>query len=99
MSKKLYKSHKNRMVAGVCGGLAEFFNIDATIIRLIMALLIVLKGAGLLLYLIAAIIIPREPDVEDEDDIDNLKSANVNEGESKEGMHTDEEFDSYFNKK
>jgi len=98
MTKKLYKSQKNRMVAGVCGGLAEFFNIDATIIRLIMALLIVLKGAGLLLYLVACIIIPRES-LEPEEDVENLKSANVNDGEEKSGQHTDEEFDSYFNKK
>ena len=48
------------MIAGVCSGLGEYLNIDATIVRLIWAL-IALSGAGLLVYLIAALIIPEKP--------------------------------------
>ena len=60
MNKKLYRSTNNKMIAGVCSGLAEYINIDPTIVRLIWAL-IALSGAGVLAYLIAAIIIPEKP--------------------------------------
>ncbi len=45
MDKKLYRSTKNSMIAGVCGGLGEYFNIDPTIVRLLAVLLILLKGS------------------------------------------------------
>lgn len=56
-SKKLYRSEKQKMICGVCGGIAEYFNIDPTIIRLVWVLF-GLTGSGLLVYLAAAIIIP-----------------------------------------
>lgn len=56
--KRLYKSKTNRVFFGVCGGLGEYFNIDPTIIRLILVLLICGAGFGLLAYIIAAIIMP-----------------------------------------
>lgn len=64
MHKKLYKSSSNRMLAGVCAGIAEYFNIDATIIRVAFALVSVLAASvpGVLIYIICAIIIPDEPD-------------------------------------
>lgn len=58
-NKKLYRSDENKLICGVCGGLGEYFNIDATIIRLLWAIL-ACSGAGLLVYFIAAIIIPRK---------------------------------------
>lgn len=61
MEKKLYRSRKNYMIAGICGGLGEYFNIDPTLIRLGVAFTFVLGGAGLLAYLIAWMIIPLEP--------------------------------------
>lgn len=61
-SKKLYRSRKNRIFGGVCGGIGEYFNIDPTIVRLIWALLTIASfGTGILLYLIAWFIIPRNP--------------------------------------
>jgi phage shock protein PspC (stress-responsive transcriptional regulator) len=60
MDKKLYRNTDNKMIAGVCSGLAEYINIDPTIVRLIWAL-IALSGAGLVAYLVAAIIIPEKP--------------------------------------
>ncbi len=57
--RKLYRSSTNRMIAGVCGGLGEYFNIDPTIIRLVWAL-IGLTGAGIAAYIIAMIIIPSD---------------------------------------
>ena len=60
MEKKLYRTTQNKMIAGVCAGLAEYLNIDPTIVRLIWAL-VSLSGAGLIAYLIAALIIPEKP--------------------------------------
>ena len=58
-NKKLYRSNVNCMLAGVCGGLGEYFNIDPTIVRLGWVIFS-LMGAGVLAYIIAAIIIPKE---------------------------------------
>lgn len=87
MTKKLAKSRKNRMIDGVCGGIANFFGIDPTIIRLIWVAAVLLKGAGIILYIIAAIVMPYGDDYPSSDeDVDNLKSANVDgedDGETK----------------
>ncbi len=61
MKKKLYRSTENRVIAGVCGGIAEYFDIDPTLVRLAWVLFCVLGGSGLLAYIIAAIIIPEGP--------------------------------------
>ena len=61
MEKKLYKSNQNKMLDGVCGGIAEYFGIDPTMVRLIWALFSLMGGCGILAYIIAAIIIPRNP--------------------------------------
>jgi phage shock protein C len=60
-TRKLYRSKTNRKLAGVCGGLAQYFNVDATLIRVLFVLLAVLGGSGLVLYLAMWIIVPREP--------------------------------------
>ena len=62
MEKKLYRSKTEKKIAGVCGGLAKFLNIDVTIVRLIWAIVVGCGGAGLLAYLICALVIPEEPD-------------------------------------
>ncbi|EGF3633506.1 PspC domain-containing protein [Listeria monocytogenes] len=56
--KKLYKSSSQKMIAGVCGGLAEYFCIEVTIIRLLWAGAVLFFGTGILLYILAAIIMP-----------------------------------------
>ena len=61
MEKKLYKSNQNKMIDGVCGGIAEYFGIVPTVVRLIWALFSLMGGCGILAYIIAAIIIPRNP--------------------------------------
>lgn len=58
-TKRLYKSKTNKVMFGVCGGIGEYFNIDPTIIRLLCVLL-GCTGTGILVYIIAAIIIPEE---------------------------------------
>lgn len=61
--KKLYKSSTDKTLAGVCGGIAEYFNIDSTIIRLIWLFFTLAGGSGILVYIIAALVIPEEPKV------------------------------------
>lgn len=61
MNKKLYKSNTNKMLEGVCGGIAEYFSIDPTIVRLAWVVFCALGGSGILAYIIAAIIIPSAP--------------------------------------
>ena len=58
--KQLYRSKKNKIIAGICGGIADYLDVDPTIIRLLWALGTLLWGAGLFAYLIAWIIIPEK---------------------------------------
>ncbi|MCD8155231.1 MAG: PspC domain-containing protein [Clostridiales bacterium] len=59
-NKRLYKSSVNCMLCGVCGGIAEYFEIDPTLVRLAWAALTIFGGSGILAYIVAAMIIPRE---------------------------------------
>lgn len=59
--KRLYRSRYEKKIGGVCAGLADFFQIDVTVVRLIWVLLAVFAGTGILAYIIAWIIIPEEP--------------------------------------
>lgn len=59
--KKLYKSNRNKMIDGVCGGLAEYFGIDPTVVRLAVVVLSLMGFSGVIAYILAAIIIPRAP--------------------------------------
>ncbi len=59
--KKLYRSRNDRMIAGVCGGLGEYFGIDPTLFRLVFVIAAVFGGSGLLAYLLFMIIVPQEP--------------------------------------
>lgn len=62
-SKKLYRSNTDKMIAGVCGGLARYLGIDPTLIRLVFALLVFFGvGSGLLVYVILMIVMPLEPE-------------------------------------
>ena len=55
--KKLYKSRNDKKLCGVCGGIAEYLEIDSTVVRLIFVLLVVCAGTGLLAYFIAALVL------------------------------------------
>lgn len=61
MQKKLYRSNTDIKLCGVCGGLAEYFDIDPTIIRLIFIFLTLFGGGGVLIYLICALVVPKSP--------------------------------------
>lgn len=58
MRKRLYKSRENAMIAGVCGGIAEYFDLDPTLIRLGWIIFCAMGGSGIIAYIIAAIVIP-----------------------------------------
>jgi phage shock protein C len=62
MEKKLYTSNTDKKICGVCGGLAEYLNVDSTVIRLIWVLAVLFAGCGLLAYIIAALVIPNKPE-------------------------------------
>ncbi|MBI4154789.1 PspC domain-containing protein [Candidatus Woesearchaeota archaeon] len=63
VTKRLYLSNKDRKIAGFCGGLAQYFNVDSTLIRLLYVVLTLASfGIGIILYIIAWIIVPRNPD-------------------------------------
>ena len=61
MEKKLYKSNTDKKLDGVCAGIGEYFNIDPTLVRLVWILGTLFVGAGIIAYIIAAIVMPRKP--------------------------------------
>ena len=61
MKKKLYRSRKDKMLGGVAGGLAEYFEIDPTLVRIAFVVTLMLGGTGMLAYLILWIVVPEEP--------------------------------------
>lgn len=67
MKKKLYKAREGKMLAGVCQGLSEYFDIDVSIVRIIMAVLGLCYFAGLVMYIIAAIVLPWKEDIYPQD--------------------------------
>ncbi len=94
-NKRLYKS-RNKILCGVCGGIADYFGIDPTIVRLILIVLVIAGfGTGVVIYIVGAVIMP-ERSLDDE----NLRSANVDNKENSTYTSTDEdkEFDSHFKK-
>ena len=75
MKKKLYRSKKDHMIAGVCGGIAEYFDVDSTLVRLLTVLFVLLGGAGVVVYIIAWIIIPQKPEQVSDDKFDKREES------------------------
>lgn len=99
MAKRIFKS-RNKVLFGVCGGIAEFFNIDPTIVRILMLVLVFAGfGSGVPIYIVAALIMPERP-VDSgyaDDNYNNMRDArNGNNGNAGNGS-SDAEFNSYFN--
>jgi phage shock protein PspC (stress-responsive transcriptional regulator) len=61
-TKRFFRSRRDGLIAGVCGGLAEYFDVDPSLVRLIFILAIFLGGAGLVVYLVAWLIVPENPE-------------------------------------
>ena len=71
MKKKLYRSKKDCVIGGVCGGIAEYFDVDPTLIRLLAVFVFFLGGSGIIAYIIGWIIIPQNPNGNTEDNSEN----------------------------
>ena len=76
MNKKIYKVENGKKVCGVCGGIAEYFNLDPTLIRLLVIVLICCYGTGIIAYFVAAFIMPNKSEVAIEGKCEEKKSKN-----------------------
>ena len=85
MNKKLYRSVTDKIIGGVCGGIAEYFSLDPVIIRLAFVLAVIFGGGGILTYIILWIIIPQKPYIITPFNQENKTDANLvdDEGEKK----------------
>jgi len=61
MDKRLYKSRNDKKISGVCGGIANYFDIDPTIVRIAWVLFSLAYGSGIIAYIIFALVMPEEP--------------------------------------
>lgn len=77
--KKLYKSNTNKQICGVCGGLAEYLDIDATVLRILTVMLFFAGTISFWVYIIAAILIPSEPEYSQYDVNQNYYNRNNNQ--------------------
>ena len=75
MSKKLYRSKKDKKIAVVCGGIAEYFDVDPTLVRLFTVLTLLLGGAGVVAYIIAWIVIPENSEQVSDDKFDKREES------------------------
>lgn len=79
MKKRFYKIEQGKMLSGVCGGLAEYFEVDPSIIRIVFALICLWKGVGIFVYIVAAIILPTKSEVEYRDKVVDGESSSFYE--------------------
>lgn len=90
MTKKIYRSESDRMIAGICGGIGEYFDIDPTLVRIIFAFFL-LSGSGFILYIILWVVIPSQSQVKNKGDENNqekntsIKPFYVTEYDTKKG--------------
>ena len=100
MSKKLYRSKKDQIIGGVCGGIAEYFGIDSTLVRLAFVLFALIEGAGIIAYIIAWIIVPERPQGQSTKSEEEVYDVELNsESEDEEGEYKAEEKSSHQEKK
>jgi phage shock protein C len=90
---RLYRSEEDRMIGGVCGGIAEIYDLDPSLVRLVTLLLILSSGAPVILYLAAWLIIPPKSEVEDQLDEEEASedSGDSEEEPSEQEQESDEE--------
>ena len=90
--KKLYRSRNEKMLAGVCGGVAEYFGVDATVVRLIWAAVTFFAGVGILIYIAAAIIMPYPPE-NAEEEVKDAEYTVVDDPVTEEGEEKADDVD------
>jgi phage shock protein C len=92
MSKRLYRSETDRVLGGVCGGIAEYLKVDSTVIRLLLVLTVIYGGAGVLAYLIFWIVVPTESSVSKKsEDVVNENSKEIKDSVEKVAKNFSEE--------
>jgi phage shock protein C len=97
MRNKLFRSSKDCMIGGVCGGIAEYFDVDSTLVRLLTVLVVLLGGAGVIAYLIAWIVIPKNPEQESDEKFE--KREKIKEKIKKGAENVIEEVKEHFESK
>jgi phage shock protein C len=97
MRSKLFRSSKDSMIGGVCGGIAEYFDIDSTLVRLLAVLVVLLGGAGVVAYIIAWIVIPKNPEQESDEKFE--KREKIKEKIKKGAENVIEEVKEHFESK
>lgn len=75
MKKRLYKSSRNKKILGVCAGIAEYLNVDPVLIRLLWIIFALFVGSGVIVYIIAAIIMPYDTEINDDNNTDAYEYA------------------------
>jgi phage shock protein C len=93
MSKKLYRSREDKIIGGVCGGIAEYFNIDSTWVRLAFILITIARGIGVIPYIIAWIIVPESKVYKNYFTKDDNNEENIHNNEINIEMNEDEVYD------
>ncbi len=99
MNKKLYRSKKDQIVGGVCGGIAEYFGIDSTLVRLAFVLFALIEGAGIIAYIIAWIIVPERSEDQTTRSEKEVYDVELNNDEDEEGEYKAEDKSSSNKKK
>ncbi len=87
MGKRLYKVREGKMIAGVCLGLSEYFGIDVSIVRIVVAVLSLFYFAGLVMYIVAAIVLPWKEDIYPSDN--NFKDNSFSERRKEDDDYID----------
>ena len=77
--KRLYRSETDKILGGVCGGIAEVYNLDPTLIRLALILFTLMGGSGLLAYILAWIIIPSESELKEKKKVKDVEAEEIDE--------------------
>jgi phage shock protein C len=89
--RRLYKSRRDRVISGVCGGIAEYFHVDVVIVRIAWVLSVFLHGIGLLAYLLAVFVVPSDPEVQEQYSAPPAKtksSRSAQTASSNQSMHS-----------
>ena len=101
MKKKLYRSETDSMIGGVCGGLAEYFEIDSTIVRLLFVVILLSAGSGLLAYIVLWIVLPTQSSVNlSSDEVVSQNTQEIKEKikKGREGIRSNVKSDSKVKK-
>jgi phage shock protein PspC (stress-responsive transcriptional regulator) len=90
MADRLYRSEDNRIIGGVCGGIAEVYDLDPSLVRLGLVLFTLAGGSGILAYIIAWIVIPTESEVKKEEKVKDIEAEKVEESQTEEENEDEE---------